>query len=121
MGRDTLKLPSGAERDTSEGKPRYDLICAVSQRRLADHLGRGASKYSERNWEKGMPTSRSLESALRHLHEYHKERTVGISPYEEEDHLAAVLFNVMALIRFERTEHDDIETLSVPADNESFG
>jgi len=59
--------------------------------RLGTHLGRGAKKYAERNWELGMPQSRVLASLMRHVCAYMAGRT-------DEDHLAAIAFNVMMLI-----------------------
>lgn len=95
------EFSSGAVRDTVEGKPRYSLIPVAALRRWADLMARGAEKYGERNWELGMPTSRYLDSGMRHLFSYLEgDRT--------EDHLAAVLFNVGAMIHFENTEWDDL-------------
>lgn len=92
---------SGAVRDTIEGKPRYSLIPVSALRRWADLMARGAEKYGERNWELGMPVSRYLDSGMRHLFSYLEgDRT--------EDHLAAVLFNVGAMIHFEGTAWDDL-------------
>lgn len=92
---------SGARRDISAGKTRPDLISVKAIRRWADLMARGAEKYGSRNWELGMPASRFLESAERHLLNF-KEGD------REEDHLAAVLFNIGAIIHFESTEWDDI-------------
>lgn len=92
---------SGARRDISTGKPRYDLISLPALRRWAELMGRGADKYGSRNWELGMPASRFAESGLRHFFQYMEgDRT--------EDHLAAVLFNIGAMIHFTDTEWDDI-------------
>ena len=83
-------------RDTNEGKARYDLISIPALTRLAELMARGAKKYSERNREMGIPVSRCYESALRHLFQYRSgDRT--------EDHLAAVCFNVFAIMHFEET------------------
>ncbi len=62
---------------------------------LADLLERGAVKYGERNWELGQPTSRSFSSLLRHLMQW-------ADGDDEEDHRAAVLFNMMSVIHVER-------------------
>ena len=82
---------TGSKRDTQEGKPRFDLISVYGLHRLADHLAKGAEKYGERNWERGQPVSRFYASAFRHL-------IAWAEGEETEDHLAAVLFNVMAII-----------------------
>lgn len=100
---------SGARRDISTGKTRPDLISVKAIRRWADLMARGAEKYGSRNWELGMPVSRFQESAERHLLNY-KEGD------REEDHLAAILFNIGAMIHFEGTEWDDINP-SVESDN----
>lgn len=95
------EFSTGARRDTQDGKPRYDLISVPALRRLAELMGRGAVKYGDRNWEQGMPISRFYASALRHLFEFgdpNGDRT--------EDHLAGVLFNVMAIMHFQ--EVDDL-------------
>lgn len=81
---------TGSKRDTNEGKPRYDLISVHALTRLAEHMAKGAKKYGERNWEQGQPTGRYYESALRHLYMYLTD--------DSEDHLSAVLYNVMAII-----------------------
>lgn len=85
---------TGAQRDTREGKGRYDLISPIALRRLALWMEKGATKYGARNWEGGFPVSRCLDSATRHLQKH-------LAGYRDEDHLAAVLFNVMAIIHFE--------------------
>lgn len=85
---------TGAQRDTRAGKGRYDLISPLALRRLAVVLEKGAAKYEPRNWEKGMPMSRYLDSALRHLNQY-------LAGMRDEDHLGQAMFNVMAAIHTE--------------------
>lgn len=89
------EFDTGAKRDTQDGKPRYSLISPFAMKRLAMLMVRGAIKYDEWNWEKGMPFSRLYDSAERHLKQFY----LGEEP--DEDHLAAVLFNIMAIIHFE--------------------
>ena|SRR5690606_1387911 len=91
---------SGAVRDTQEGKPRYDLIPPAPLKRVAELYARGAEKYSAHNWTRGMGTSRMLASAMRHLEQY---RAGDV----DEDHLAAVVFNVFGIMHFQGTEWDD--------------
>lgn len=85
------KAPTGAQRDRAVGKGRYDLISPIVTRRVAQLYERGALKYTARNWERGMPLSWFLDSAKRHLDEFHEGMV-------DEDHLAAVIFNVSGLI-----------------------
>lgn len=85
------EFPTGSRRDTREGKGRYDLVSPFALARLARHLEAGAVKYGDRNWEKGQPLSRYFDSAVRHLYSW-------LSGAQEEDHLAAALWNVHAMI-----------------------
>lgn len=95
---------SGAKRDTQEGKPRYDLIPPGPLKRHAELMARGAEKYDAHNWTKGMPVSRFVASAQRHLEQYR-------AGDRSEDHLAAVAFNVYAVMFFEGSEWDDMGDL----------
>lgn len=82
---------TGAVRDKSTGKGRFDLLPAYVLLRDAKHMENGAVKYGDRNWEQGIPLSRFLDSALRHI-VYYME---GI---RDEDHLAAARWNLAGLI-----------------------
>ena len=120
---------TGAVRDTRAGKGRFDLISPVAKRRLAQWYEKGAMKYTDRNWEKGMPLSRFLDSAMRHLNDYAmvaQYRRDGIplenlppdvNPYE--DHLSAAMWNIAAIIHFEelRPELDDLGQVNAKVPN----
>lgn len=82
---------TGSVRDTNEGKPRYDLITPIALYRLAMHYANGAKKYGDRNWEKGQPLSRYIESLERHL----QKAKVGLV---DEDHWSAIIWNAMSFI-----------------------
>lgn len=93
---------SGMQRDTQEGKPRFDLIFAddlpYSKQMLTRFAGlmeRGASKYGERNWQlsnSAEELARFKASATRHFMQWIMGET-------DEDHGAAVYFNIMAAER----------------------
>jgi hypothetical protein len=85
---------TGAVRDMSSGKGRYDLISPLFLKRLAKHFENGAKKYGDRNWEKGIPLSSYLDSAMRHLSNY-------LEGLRDEDHLAAAAWNISCLIHME--------------------
>jgi hypothetical protein len=85
---------TGAKRDTRQGKGRFDLISPIALRRLAIHMENGAVKYSDRNWEKGIPLSRFFDSAIRHMYQF-------IGGDRSEDHLAAAMWNVHGIIHTE--------------------
>ena len=83
-----------AMRDTADDKPRPDLISPFAEERLGHWLRMGARKYAERNWEKGMPFSRCVASLKRHVMRFQQ----GMN---DEDHLAAIMFNSMAIIHYQ--------------------
>lgn len=91
---------NGAVRDTQNGKPRYALIPPPALKRLADAYARGAEKYDDFNYLKGMPTSRIMDSLMRHVEAYRAGDRV-------EDHLAAIAWNSFAIMMFEDTKWDD--------------
>jgi len=91
---------TGAQRDTQDDKPRFDLMPITALKRIADLYGKGAIKYDEWNWAKGMEFSRFYASMFRHMQQFAAGDT-------DEDHLAAVCFNAMAIMHFQevgRTE-----------------
>lgn len=93
-----VTLPTGSKRSDNAGKPAFYLVPASALERVAMLYARGAEKYGERNWEKGQPRARFLASAFRHLYQYVLTRGTDTA----DDHLAAVVFNVLAIIHFEQ-------------------
>jgi hypothetical protein len=95
---------TGARRDSSTGKGRYDLISPVGERRLARRYEDGAVKYGDNNWQKGMPVSWCLDSAKRHINMYLDGDT-------SEDHLAAAAWNLFTAMHMEerRPDVNDVE------------
>jgi len=85
---------TGAVRDTAEDKPRPDLYSPFAEERVGEWLRLGAVKYSEHNWEKGIPNSRCFASLRRQVMRFHQGD-------RSEDHLAAIIFNAMAIIHNE--------------------
>ena len=85
---------TGAVRDNSVGKGRFDLIPFQALMRLAKHYENGARKYSDRNWEKGMDISRYVDAAIRHLIKYS-------NGWNDEDHLAAAMWNCASIMHHE--------------------
>ena len=85
---------TGAIREPRSGKGRYDLITPHGLERLAKWYELGALKYADRNWEKGIPASRCISSGMGHIIKY-------LKGMDDEDHLAAAVWNLMAVIHFE--------------------
>lgn len=104
------EFSTGAVRDTQDGKGRYDLIPREPIHRWAQLMERGAVKYGDRNWEQGIPLSRMLSSALRHLYQLQ-------AGMKDEDHAAAVLFNVGGFI----TIAERIEAGVLPKELDDLG
>ena len=86
---------TGATRDNGTGKGRFDLLGTQMLFRLTKHYENGAMKYSDRNFEKGMPISRCVDAAMRHLTKY-------LAGWDDEDHLSAVIWNVAAIMLYEQ-------------------
>lgn len=96
---------SGMQRDTEAGKARFDLLIPLDVpyaeqflTRVAELMGRGAEKYEDRNWEmanSAAELARMKSSAFRHFMQW-------VCGETDEDHAAAVVFN---LIAHESTEH----------------
>lgn len=98
------EMATGSVRDSREGKGRFELVSPFALARLAGVYERGAAKYDSRNWEKGQPYSRFLDSAMRHLNRF----AMG---WRDEDHLAQAAWNIFAIMHFQelgRTELDDM-------------
>lgn len=67
----------------SRERYRYDLVLEV-----AKHFEDGAKKYGDRNWEKGIPCDRYIDSAVRH---YCKWR----AGWDDEPHDRAFIWNIL--------------------------
>jgi len=83
-------FPSGAKRNSQQGKGRFDLISPFIFLSLAFRLEDGAEIYGPRNWEKGMPLSRFASAAFRHLIQ-------AVYGMDDEDHWGGIIFNIMCL------------------------
>jgi hypothetical protein len=92
---DTVTHPTGAVRESKEGKGRPDLFLAGFPRAITSitkhvdcDLGRA------RNWEKGLPESSLVSSAFRHLLGY----VSGVSEDSPEYNLTANAWNALVLL-----------------------
>lgn len=99
------EFDTGAQRDISSGKGRYDLLPREAIHRLAQLFERGAIKYADRNWEKGMPLSCFINSGLRHGFQ------AGAGQLDE-DHLIAAAWNFLCAA----TIHQRIQEGKLPAE-----
>ena len=58
---------------------------------LSKHFESGAIKYGERNWEKGIPLSSYIDSAVRHYLKY-------LDGQKDENHFIAFVWNIICAI-----------------------
>lgn len=85
---------TGSQRDTRDGKGRFDLVSWYAIMRLARIYEGGAKKYDDHNWRKGQPLSRYMDSAFRHL----AKHAMG---WRDEDHMAMCMWNVAGFMETE--------------------
>ena len=69
---------------------------------LAIHFEEGCKKYGERNWEKGIPVERYIDSAIRHYLKYLRGDT-------DERHDRALVWNICCLIWTVNHKPSDID------------
>ncbi|MDF1702396.1 MAG: DUF5664 domain-containing protein [Planctomycetota bacterium] len=94
-------------RDTHEGKPRLDLLSWPELERISQHYAKGAEHYGEFNWQKGIPSSRYLQSLLRHV------SSLAQGKYDE-DHASAIVFNSCGIMYNQRAFADNPEINDLP-------
>lgn len=85
---------SGMTRDLQEGKPRYDLCYEPLLTRWAELMARGAEKYGEENWK----LANSVEELKRFVASGYRHFVQATRGDDDEDHFAAVLFNLGCII-----------------------
>ncbi|AEK09995.1 hypothetical protein FDH96_gp084 [Mycobacterium phage Rey] len=77
---------------------RFDLIPVEALRELAEHFGRGALKYADRNWEKGYEWGKSYAALCRHLTQFWAGE--DIDPETGSKHIIAVAWHAFVLATF---------------------
>ena len=88
---------TGGEKGAKECRVSLSPVAPLEE--IAKHFGRGAAKYSDRNYELGYAYSLSFDAAMRHLLAWWDgERLDGELG---SHHLAAAAFHLIALMEFE--------------------
>lgn len=97
------EFDSGAVRDMASGKGLMVVMPAAALLRLSKHYEHGADKYGRWNYNRGIPVSSFMDSALRHIMKY-------LDGWDDEDHLAAAAFNILGAMEMEahKPEMQDI-------------
>ena len=87
------------------GKTRYELVPPEALEEITKVLTFGATKYADRNWEKGIKYSRVFGACMRHLWAWwrgeDKDPETGLS------HLAHAGCCIFFLLTFEQRKMDD--------------
>jgi len=111
----SIKADGGGERKDA-GKSRVDLFPPDALLEVGHVFRMGATKYSDRNWERGMPWSKCLGPLMRHLFKW----MMGEKLDEESGHhhLAHVCFNALALLAYDMRQigKDDRNNLTKPGE-----
>lgn len=89
-----VKVDGGGLR-YNEGKARFDLLPPEALFALAEHYGVGASKYQDRNWERGMAWMKCFASMMRHAWAW--ARGEDFDPETGTHHMIAVAWNAIAI------------------------
>lgn len=78
---------------------RFDLIPPEPLWALAEHYGRGAAKYDDRNYEKGYKWGLSVAALQRHMYQWLQGKSIDTETGTH--HLIAVAWHAFALFIFE--------------------
>jgi len=84
-----------------EGKLRFDLIPVEPLEELARVYTIGATKYDDRNWEKGLKWGRVFAAMQRHGWKWWKGER--LDKVDGQHHLASVAWCAFALMEYEKT------------------
>lgn len=84
------------------GKPRFELLAPEALEGTARILTFGATKYADRNWEKGMKWSRVFGALMRHLWAWWRGQHAD--PETGESHLHHAACCIMFLQAYEARE-----------------
>lgn len=86
----------------NDGKPRFDLLPPEALIALADHYRRGAEKYADRNWERGMDWGKCFASMERHAWAW--QGGEDLDPETGSHHMISVAWNAFALYTYAMRE-----------------
>lgn len=90
----SVRYVTGAVRSADAEATRYDLISPIGLEAVARTCAEGAAKYSDYNWEAGMPVNDLLNHAIRHIYRY-------LAGDRSEEHLPHAAWGLLAAIHSE--------------------
>lgn len=91
---------------------RFEFLPAIPMEIVARVFGYGATKYEDRNWERGYKWSLSYGALQRHLHRFWAGET--IDPESGEHHLGHAVFHCLAMMEWHRT-HPELDDRPAPS------
>ena len=96
------RFSTGAIRDTEDNKP--DLVETKSytaEWRFTQYMTSKKSKYGSGNFKKGIDIDAYERSLMRHLNKYFRNKYEGGQDEPDEDHVAAMRFNIDGIMHEE--------------------
>lgn len=105
MKKDVTKFATGAIRDSQEGKVDFvETISFTAHERFARYMTGKKARYGTGNFKKGIPITSYEQSLLRHVDKYFRNKYEHGQDEPNEDHLAAIRFNVDGIMHAEGME-----------------
>lgn len=110
------KFNTGAIRDTQEGKLDFvETLSWTALNRYIQYMTSKKVKYGSGNFKKGIPIDSYERSLIRHLDKYMRNKFENGNDELDQDHLAAMVFNIFGIMHEEEqiklTEEDKMNTL----------
>lgn len=96
----------------NQGKPRYDLVSPFAIEELAWVYTKGAEKYPERNWEKGLPLMDCFASLMRHAWAWAQGH--DLDPETGLHHMAHAMWNAAAIVHFWKLDRTGLDNRPGP-------
>ena len=102
MPKKRTQFKTGAVRDSNEGKLDFvEPVSFTAMHRYIGYMTEKKKKYGSGNFKKGIPIESYEKSLMRHIDKYFRNKYEGGQDELNEDHLAAMLFNVFGIIHEE--------------------
>jgi hypothetical protein len=96
------KFESGAIRDNDDTKEDYvETLSWTALKRHAQYMTSKKSRYGSGNFKKGIPIESYEQSLVRHLQKYFANKYEDGTEEKDDDHLAAMLFNICGIMHEE--------------------
>lgn len=101
------EFSSGAIRDVEDGKLDFiETISWTAFARYAKYMTEKKKKYGSGNFKKGIDIDAYERSLLRHIHKYLVNKYEGGNEEKDQDHLSAIVFNVLGIIHEEERREE---------------